>query len=216
VNEYLLEAFTSSGREHVPLLGLCRNPGEALRKPPTLEDLKPLQSGEKPFRLSDYAPDYCNWLAARKLQEAMRSFSGYGGAAVVFHPPDPGAQPPKTPAIMAFQGDPHLGPERIDGYMNVLYGLKSAFLKKSKAVFGRGIEDHPQFCDLHFIVPRWNAQLYLTSPPQAVEEWFSVFPIQFVESVEDGGLLLASATNLDTAIERITGELADQEVMYQE
>jgi hypothetical protein len=196
----LLDTFTANSRQHCPTIGVSRNPAEALKPAPTMESFEPLRRGEKEFRMADFAPAYTYWMAGRKLDAALADFCGHGGAAVVFHPPDPNSAPPPMPPIMAFRNDPHLGPAQIQSSVNMLFAFKSAFLKESKRVFGRGIENHPQFETLQFVIPRWNAQFYLSSPPDAIAEGFQVFPIQLVESPADGGLILASAVNLDELI----------------
>ena len=210
----LQNRFVATGRHHVPMSGLCRNPDEPIKPTPTLEDLKPVQTGEKAFKMSDFAPERCHWLAARRIKEAVRDLGGYGGASIVFHPVDPAAQAPKIPPIMAFKGDPNLGPEAMQGHMNVVSAMRSKFLAESKKVFGKGLESHAQFESLMFVVPRWNAQLYVGARPELVKEWLTVFPIQLVESAEDGGILLASAIPLDDMLKKLNADLEAAGVGY--
>ena len=201
------EKFAAVGRKHFPIAGLCRNPDEPIKRTPTLEDLQPVQRNEKEFRMSDYTPEYCYWFSARLVADAMRDFGGLGGAYLVFHPPDPGSLPPDMPPIQAFAGDPHLGPEQLQSYMRVVSALRAAFLPKTKAVFGKGLESDPRFEQIPFVVPRWNAQIYVGARPELVTAWLSVFPIQVVESADDGGLLLASVHPLDDLLVSITASL---------
>ena len=206
------EQFAAAGRKHFPIAGLCRNPDEPIKRTPTLEDLKPVQRDEKEFRMSDYTPEYCYWFAARRVPDALREFGGLGGASLVFHSPDPGGLPPDMPPIQAFAGDPHLGPDKLQSYMSMVSALRASFLPRTKAVFGKGLESDPRFENIPFVLPRWNAAIYTGARPELVTEWLSVFPIQIIESSEDGGLLLASAHNLDDLLKSISASLESKGV----
>lgn len=202
-HKQLLDTFTANSRKHIPVMGLCRQPGEPIKDAPTLEQLKPVQTGEKPMDLADWISEYSYWMVARRLPEQLNLFFGYGGGMILFRDVDPQMAPPPMPRITAFEETPGMGPDDIQGYMGALYAFRAKFLGLSKEVFGKGLEEHPQYPTLPFIIPAFNSGLYFQTPPDAVAEWFRVFPVQLSESIEDLGLVLASKENLDAALEKL-------------
>ena len=86
---------------------------------------------------------------------------------------------------------------RLEKMMETLVRMKSPLFPKTKAVFGRGLEEELQYPGMKFIVPLLSAQDFSDALPAEIEEWFTVFDVVVTESPADKGLLLASKHELD-------------------
>lgn len=203
-NEALRDLLVNTAMEFRPLIGFSRAPGAKIPEAAVPQaDLDAFARRERKPKPLDYLPSYCYWFLNRSGERQRALFFGYGGMTMLFMKPDPKTEPPPEfakllPYVMRSK---MLGPLRekfdIEKMIMSPNPLAGDFRDRSKAVFGAGMEQEPQFKGLPYIIPRLQTRDYFEAEPKVLEAWFSVFEIYLRESPEDEGLLLASKENLE-------------------
>src|SRR6266496_2251495 len=180
----------------IPIMGLSRRPGRGLPPIPTEEDLEPILKGKKKFEFDEYIGDYCFWFLNKQERRQRELFFGSGGMTIIFLKPDPKAAPPKLPFSAAHRESPLFKQFDIDGLLTCAFALSDDFMQKSKDIFGKGLEDDPQFPGLTYIVPLLGTHDFFTNTDN-LTSWFQLLDIYVNESPADQGIVLASKHDLD-------------------
>ena len=192
----LLDPFLKTSIEFNPFFGLSRRPQAQLPPLPDMNYVEDLQKGVQKYKFGDKMPDYCYWFVRRQRQQQRDLFLGFGGMTALYTKADPNTVPPPTPKIPP-------GVKRSPIFKDVLeqwkpeedsktaFALKSSFLKKSKELFGVGLEQDPQYPALLFIVPTFNSKDFFHQTEEHLQASFDLFEIYVNESVDDHGVVLA-------------------------
>ena len=197
----LMDSFLRNATRFAPVLGLSRRRGASLPQLPNDEYVEKLQQGKIKYDHKAIQPDYCYWFLKAETQEQTQLYFGLGGLMMLFAKPpeqEKVALPTISPGVAAhpqFAG--LLANGRLEKMMETLVRMKSPLFPKTKAVFGRGLEEELQYPAMKFIVPLLSAQDFSNASPAEIEEWFTVFDVVVTESPVDKGLLLASKYELD-------------------
>jgi hypothetical protein len=203
-----------AAQEFLPMGGLTRRPGSSLPAPPTQQDIEALQQGKRKFDFDEYVGDYAYWFASDSKTRHRDRFLGLGGLTSLYIKDVASSTIPtfKLPAMA--QNSPLMQPLLqqfdIEGIFNNSSIFFHPFFERSKQVFGRGLEQHPQYKGFLFIVPLLESRDFFTQARESVEEWFQVFDVYVNESPRDGGVLLATRLQLeDTLSDIIEGMRAE-------
>jgi hypothetical protein len=174
------------------LLGLGRFANQDLPSFPTPEQVKEAVDSGNAFDFRDWIGDYLIWFVGKQPVEQRRLFFGHGGMTTIFLPPDPKMKRFRLPFTPAFrQAMPLFQKVDVDAMIEGTAAMKDAFLEKSKALFGEGLEEKPEFPGLAFILPLLDSQHFFIAGPELRERWFSLFDVYVNESKKDKGVLLA-------------------------
>lgn len=193
--------FLKSAIELAPFLGLARRPGTSLPKGPTQQELKDAAQGRSEFDLKKHMPTYCYWFLNQDLARLLPLFFGHGGTSMMYLAPDPGAKPPKIPYLDEIKEIfPTLPFDKLEAMSSAAASMGDGFLKKSKLLFGTGLEEEPQYDGLPFIVPLLEAGDFTRQPQQERQNWFELFELHWRESPADRGLFLASKLDIEEDI----------------
>jgi hypothetical protein len=213
----VLDKFQKTAPRFSPLLGLSRKPGDKIPTLPTKEDMMPVVRGEKEFNLKDWIADYCYWFLCKKPLDQWREFLGLGGITLMFLKPDPKTMPPALPFTDAFRKKHRVFQMLdVDALLAGGYSLKDEFMAKSKELFGAGLEDHPQYPGIVFILPLLSTEHFLTQSEQENEKWFQLFEVYVNESPTDKGILLAFKNDHEKLLIDILKEIREAGLVYQE
>ncbi|HLW86631.1 MAG TPA: hypothetical protein VKR60_15545 [Candidatus Sulfotelmatobacter sp.] len=212
VQPNLSDALVKCAPDFNPVFGLSRRPGGGLPPLPTQQDVKAMQRGEKAFSFSDYAGDYCYWFLAGAEDKQRALFFGQGGLTTLYLKPGPAPAVPKVRLPKAMQEHPFF--KDADEKMAAASRLSSPFLKKSKELFGAGLESSPQYPGILFIVPLLASADFFSRPEEEVKSWFDLFDIYVRESPVDRGILLATKPDLEEAMAEIVREMKAEGMEY--
>lgn len=189
--------FTKSAMDLRPMLGLSRRPDSKPPSLPTDQDLKDLQEGRKKFNFSDYVADYSYWFRTHALSKGLKTFFGYSGTTTIFLKPDPKTQPPQVRLPKAIREHPMMKQLDVEQATAAAFALLADFPSKSKEVFGKGLEEDPQFKGLIYILPLLTSQNFFGQSEEVIESWFQLFDVYINESADDKGILMASKKNFE-------------------
>ncbi|HEX3436268.1 MAG TPA: hypothetical protein VHT24_05825 [Pseudacidobacterium sp.] len=206
------DLFHRHQMELMPRMGLSRKPGAQLPRIPTEEELEPILQGKKKFEFNDYVGDYCMWFLTRKERWRRELFLGFGGYTMLYLLPDLETVPPPIPNYPAIRENPVFSIFDVDALWETTFLLSDRFCKRSKEVFGRGLEDDLSFPGISFIIPRMNSKDFHDTQPAVIEEWFTVFDVFIQESPEDKGILIASKFSIDEALSDILRKLQSNQI----
>lgn len=213
----LLEAFQRTALEFQPLLGLGRRPGAPITPLPTPADMEELVKSGKDFDFKKNIPDFCYWFLKKRGEKQSEMFWGSGGVSMIFAQPDPATAAPPLPFSPAFRQKSRLFQKLdVDGVWESAAALNDGFQAKSKELFGAGLENHPQYPGLPFILPILQASDFFQQSEQESSKWFQLFDIYVRESPEDGGVLLASKTDFDDALSELLVKMREDGFTYPE
>jgi hypothetical protein len=205
-----------------PLLGLSRRPGEDIKSLPDTEELQKdreaYASGKKKLpTISEISPDYCYWFILKYPEEQRENFLGYGGLTNLFMKPDPNTVPPEEamlPDVFFDEIAPRVDKEQYEAMVAGTFALGDEFLPKSKELFGKGLEEEPQYPGLFFIVPLLRSRDFFQESDEVVEQWFDLFEVYVNESPEDRGVLLAAKEDLDEVMIEILRQMREEGLSY--
>jgi hypothetical protein len=192
----LMDPFLRHAVRFAPVMGLSRRRGASLPKLPDEEYAEKLKNGEVVYDHKAIQPDYCYWFLKPETEAQTDLFFGFGGLTVLFLPPgeqNPIQLPPIPPGVAnhpVFK--PLLADNRIEKLASSMMRIQSPFFPKSKALFGRGLENELQYPGLKFIVPLFTSKDFFDASPSEIEGWFTLFDVAIAESPADKGLLLAA------------------------
>ena len=94
--------------------------------------------------------------------------------------------------------------------------LRDSFQDKSKALFGQGLEDDPQFAGLRFVIPLLESKDFFGQPPEEVGKWLDLFEVYVNESPADGGILMAVKEDREESLIALLEEMRAQNLEYSE
>ena len=93
--------------------------------------------------------------------------------------------------------------------MQESFSLLDGFLDKSKELFGKGLEDNPEYPGILFILPLLATQDFFARPEEEVKQWFELFDVYVGESPVDQGVLLAAGFEIEPLLIEILAEMRD-------
>ena len=218
IQDYLSEPFFARAREFAPLLGLTRKPGAALPKLPDAQYIKDLQDGKIKYDHKAIQPDYAYHFLFQDLTACLNEFFGVGGSMIAFLPTDTREKPPPPRIPLGVSNDPAFAPllkfAKVSETMGAAHRMQSPVFPRSRAIFGRGLEDQVQARGLMFIMPLLSASSFAEASPADVTEWFTFFDVVLTESPDDKGLVLASKDDLNQTIDEIVQMLRQEDLEY--
>jgi hypothetical protein len=182
--------FMSTAMDFIPVTGIGLKPGSSLPPLPEADQLKK-ESLQPDFSMHKHLPDYTYWFVRKQDEEQRQHFFGMGGMAFLWLKKDPATQPPdlKLPPAARRLMESH-GSD-IQKQLDTTYALLDSFLKKSKAVFGKTIQDDPVLKNAAFVLPLLSSRDFFAAAPETRQQWFDVFDGYCTESPEDRGILIA-------------------------
>jgi hypothetical protein len=220
VPDHLMNKFLNLQFQLNPMIGLTRRPGAEFPRLPDMEnDVKPMQEGKKTFDINEYMPDYAYWFLGKQEKKQKEAFLGFGGLTTIFLKPDPKTEPPPLAKVPPSIGNhkifkqllPDVEPER---FQEQTYALLDDFLPKSKEMFGKGLEEDPQFPGILYILPLLQTKDFFAAAKDEIKEWFDLFDIYINESPEDKGIVMGSKEDLDEVLIELVEEMRDEEFVY--
>lgn len=198
----------------MPLMGLGRRLGVPIPRIPTAEDLEPIIKGKQKFVYDEHVPDYLLWLLTREERWRRELFLGYGGYTMIYLKPDPACAPPPLPDYPGVRSMEIFQKLDVDAVWETMFLLNDQLGAKSRAVFGRGLEQDPGFENQNFVIPILKAKDFLDAQGEEIEEWFTVFDVYIRESLEDRGLLIASKEDLDEVLAAVLQGLRQNQILH--
>jgi hypothetical protein len=212
--EELRNTFVKKASDFCPVIGVSMRPGSKLPPMPTMDDIDQYKDGRK-FNFGDYVGDYCYWFMDKAAPRQRETFLGFGGLTSLFIKPS--AKPNSGPSIpKGFYKHPTAKIFDLDRILKRGQSIQDDFLPKSKALFGVGLEEHPQYRGLLFIIPLLRSTDFFTQPAEENEKWFQLFDVYVNESPEDKGILLASKISLDEHLVDLLAQMKTERLIYRE
>jgi len=206
----LLDRFTSTSSQFMPVSGMSLRPGEQPKALPDLESIrKQVEAATKNGTGVDtnvWMPDYLQWFVRKLSAEQRASFLGYGGLLTLYIAPDPATVAPALKLPGFFTSMP-IYDDSIQANLDAGFALRDAFLNKSKEVFGEPFREDPSYKGMAFILPLLSSQSILDATPEQRQIWFSVFDGYLIESKQDRGMILAVK---DPAFDEVLKDLIKQ------
>jgi len=213
--------FQKGALRYSPLIGLSRRPGEPTRMPPDIgemqKDAEAFVSGaKKPPELKDLTPDYCFWFLIKYEGELRQRYFGHGGMTMLVLEPDPNTVPPEefeAPDVF-YEMTPGVDKEEHKAFVGGAFALRDKFLPQSKELFGKGLEEEPQYPGIVYIVPSLRSEDFFKHPDEVLESWFELFSVYITESPDDRGILLAAKEDQTETIIKILREMREEGLSY--
>lgn len=221
----LMDALLNNMMELIPVMGLGRKPGAPLPKLPSESEVQKSTKNmfdalmnNKPADLPDaksYMPDYSYWFVEKSDQKQRQLFLGHGGFSMTFLKPDPNTVAPPLPITPALRKKiPML--EDMEKKFEQANSLKDAFLRKSKELFGEGLEKEPQMKGIPFILPLLDAGDFFSQPEEVIKNSLQLFDVYVRESPADRGLLLAANFDVEEKLIGILQRMREDKFTYPE
>ncbi|MGH9435358.1 MAG: hypothetical protein ACRD06_05100, partial [Terriglobia bacterium] len=214
VQPALYQPLTKNSMELLPILGLSRKPGSTPPPLPTGDDVKAFQDGRKKFNIDDYVGDYCYWFLDNAAARQWELFFGYGGLTTLFLKAGPAAQLPQVPLPKAMAEHPFFRGINVQSKMASAARLADPFLAKSKELFGAGLENEPHYQGILFVVPLLASKDFFHQPEEETGKYFELFDLYVTESSADGGILLASKSDIDDQLAGLVESLREKAFIY--
>jgi hypothetical protein len=211
-------SFVGNARKFRPMIGLARRPGSSsLPVFPAMEELQRLAKSGEIIDMTKYVGDLCHWFTMKLEREQRAIYQGCGGLSLIYRKPDPKVKPPEIPIPPQFRARmDFLKTIDLDAMLKGAFALTDEFLAKSKALFGKGLEQEPLYEALLYIVPLWTANdLFALTAPE-IEAAFGLFDVYVRESPEDDGVLMASRTDFEKPMVQAIIALRQQGLLYPE
>jgi hypothetical protein len=201
--------------ELLPFPGLARRPGAPLPKAPTGDELQEAGHGDRGFDMAKHTPTYCYWFMNKDFNRLLPLFFGHGGVSMIYLAPDPGTIPPKIPYREEISElFPGLPLEKLEAMNAATAAMNDGFLAKSKALFGVGLEDEPQYEGLPFIVPLLETADFSRQPEEERKKWFELFQFHWRESPVDRGIFLASKLDIEEGLIELLKKMKEEGHVY--
>ena len=214
----LRDPFLRNTREFSPIFGLSRRPGSPLPALPDEQYIQELQKGQRAYNHKELQPDYCYWFLYKEEERQRDAFFGQGGLTALYIKPAPEPKAQKVEIPKRIQND-----EKYSGILaqidlqrlnDGMASLQSPFLKKSKEVFGKGLENELQYPGLLFIVPLLDSAAFFEASTEDLDQWFSLFDFYLGESQKDQGILLASKSDIENDLIALLERLRSEGLEY--
>ena len=188
----VVDRFFKYTQKSLKLMGLGRRLKEDLPSFPQPEEVRKLLEDGKQVDIKEWVGEFVYWFVGKQPQLQRELFLGYGGMTTLFLPPDPKTRAPRIPFTPALRASlPIFQQFDVDATHAATYALQDGFLKKSKQLFGSGLEDRPEYPGITFILPLLESAHFFLADSEIRAAWFSLFDIYIHESKKDKGLLLA-------------------------
>jgi hypothetical protein len=190
----LLDRFTETSTEYIPMTGASLIPGTEPQQSPDFaavkEQVEAATKNGTPVDVNRWIPDHMHWFLSKKPQEQRADFYGYGGTLTLYLAPDPETTPPAIHFPRLITSHPAYS-DSIHSEIQAIYSLRDNFLAHSKEVFGEPFRKTPSYKGLVFVLPLLSSASLLEATVEQRALWFSVFDGYFCESKLDRGVLLA-------------------------
>lgn len=200
------------------MMVLSRTPWEPVMDEFSAEEADALRRQEKPFELDNYLGGQAHWFRNFSAETVFPGYFGFGGATMLFVPPDPATAPPAVDFPPGIRNSPMLREAFARGNpvqeLRYLLLLKHRALASLKQAFSRGAEDSQLVQTVPVLIPRLRSRDFFSLEQQVLDVLFEASPIYLAESPEDRGILIASAKPLDEMlaglVATVNGELAEE------
>ncbi len=208
------EPFQRYAMKNTALPGYSRRPGSSVRTfPPAEEMKKALASGD--YDMHEWIPDMCYWFVPKKPAEHQKAFFGRGGMTILYLPPDPKAAPPRLPFTPKYRAAmPVFQQFDVDAIVAGAFSLRDAFMAKSKALFGVGMEEDVSYPGMVYIIPLLTCGNFLTATPEDRQSWFELFDCYINESPLDKGLVMGFQKNFEQQLIGVLESMARDGLDY--
>jgi hypothetical protein len=214
----LLDRFTETSTEYIPMPGISLVPGSTPPKLPDLEAIKKeIESAARsggPVDVKQWMPDHLHWFLSKKPEQQRKDFFGHGGMLTIYLPPDPETTPPSIKFPRIITSHPAYS-DSIHAEIQGVYSMRDKFLAHSKEVFGEPFRETPSYKGLLFVLPLFTSETLLSATSQQRSVWFAVFDAYFAESQVDRGMLLAMKNpSFDEELSEIVRTMGEDGIVY--
>ena len=207
--------FLRYAQKCIVRLGLGRRPAADIPRFPTAEQIKKIAERGETIDLYEWTGDYHYWFVNKDPARQRELFLGHGGMMTLYLPPDPKIPQNKLPftpklreAFAVFkQVD-------VDAMIEGSNAAMDSFLPESKRLFGKGLEDRPQYPGIPFVLPALDSGHILAATAEQRREWFAFAPMYVRESLQDKGVLLAFQADHEDALKDLLDEMRSRGVHY--
>lgn len=204
IERYCQDRFLDESINYRVFPAYTRTPWGPLPQPIPAEETDAIRKMEKPFVLSTYLRGYAQWFRRFQPDKVLPSYFGFGGATLLFVPPDPAAAPPLPDFSPGVKKSPLLKDAFAAGdpieEMKTLLLLKHKAFAALKAAFSKGVENHTGLKSMPLLIPRLRSQDFFSLESEVLDALFEASPVYLAESPEDRGILIASAKPIDEVL----------------
>lgn len=204
IERYCQDRFLDESINYRVFPAYTRTPWGPLPQPIPEEETDAIRKMEKPFVLSTYLRGYAQWFRKFQPDKVLPAYFGFGGATILFVPPDPAAAPPLPDFSPGVKKSPMLREAFAAGdpieEMKTLLLLKHKAFAALKAAFSKGVENHTGLKSMPLLIPRLRSQDFFSLEPEVLDALFEASPVYLAESPEDRGILIASAKPIDEVL----------------
>jgi hypothetical protein len=159
----LLDRFTDTSQQYIPLPGASLVPGAAPPKPPDFDAVKKeVEEASKrgtPLDVKQWIPDHLYWFLMKHADRQRADFLGHGGMLTLYLAPDPKTAPPELKAPLLFRSMPCYS-EDDSKQIQALYSMQDKFLAQSKEAFGEPFRGDSSYKGLVFILPLFTSATF--------------------------------------------------------
>lgn len=214
IERFCQDRFLAESIEFRAFPAFGRVPWGPLPQPIPVEETDAIRKQEKPFLLSNYLKGYVQWFRRFQPEKVLPFYFGFGGATMLFVPPDPATAPPLPDFSPGVKKSPLLRDAFAAGdpieEMRTLLLLKHKSFAALKAAFSKGAEDHTALKSMPLLIPRLRSQDFFSLESEVLDALFEASPVYLAESPEDRGILIASAKPIDEVIATLAGAVHEQ------
>ncbi len=190
----LIDRFTATSSDFMPVTGMSLRPGTSPVSPPDLDSIREqvegAQKGSTGVDTTRWMPDYLHWFVRKQPEKQREAFLGHGGLITLYLAPDGGTAAPVV-EMPGFVKKMSIYDPNMQEAIQAGYSLRDTFLPRSKEVFGAAFKQDPAFKGMAFILPLLNSESLLQATPEERSRWFEVFSAYLIESRPDSGIVLA-------------------------
>lgn len=215
----LIDRFTATSGEYMPMMGAALTPGQAPQALPSFEAIKEQvehasKSGE-PVDTTRWMPDHLQWFLKKYPDRQRADFFGYGGMLTLYVAKDPAMAAPKIEVPRYVRTNPGFDEDEMKSQVTAVYSLRDAFLAKSKERFGEPFRSDASYRGLLFVLPLFTSEALVQSTPEQRAAWFDVFDGCVMESKVDRGVLLAvRQPDFDESLMEVVEGMRDDGLAY--
>lgn len=204
IERYCQDRFLDESINYRVFPAYTRTPWGPLPQPIPEEETDAIRKMEKPFVLSTYLRGYAQWFRKFQPDKVLPAYFGFGGATILFVPPDPAAAPPLPDFSPGVKKSPMLREAFAAGdpieEMKTLLLLRHKAFAALKAAFSKGMENHTGLKSMPLLIPRLRSQDFFSLESEVLDALFEASPVYLAESPEDRGILIASAKPIDEVL----------------
>ncbi len=209
--------FLKNSREFVPMMGMIRSPGAAISPILSQHDVDEMVEGRKKFNFDEFVSDYAYWFVHKDGKKQREQFWGHGGMIMISLKADAATIPPELSIPQAWREKLEVFKVfDVDRAVADACSLKDGFLKKSKELFGAGLENEAQFRGLSFVLPLLKSGDFFAQPAEECGKWFQLFDVYVNESPADGGVILATGPDFEDTLIEVLKKMQEEGLTYPE